>query len=100
MRLCAVNIKDRREHFVADKDIILVTKHGVRAGEPAVAVKLVMIKAKLADELRVFRTAAFHPVADVENDQSVAPVGEIGQAVFDLQIVQIAPADLFAFLGA
>ena len=34
--------------------------------------------------------AAFNAVADVENDHAIAPVGEIGETVLYVQIVEIA----------
>ena len=49
----------------------------MRAREPAVAVKLVVIETELADELRMLGTAAFDSRADIQNDQTVVPVGEI-----------------------
>src|SRR5258705_8196242 len=60
------------------------------ACEPAVAVEFMMIKAQLADELRVLRAATLHAIAHVENYQAVAPIGEIRQTIFDLYIMQVA----------
>src|SRR5437016_7077487 len=72
----------------------------MRAGEPAIAVKLVVIETKLADELRMLGTPAFDSRAHVENDQTIVPVSEISEPVFNLKIVQITAANLFAFFGA
>src|SRR5580692_9022437 len=79
--------EDRRENFVTYKKIILVAEHAVRAGQPAVAVKLVMVEAVLAHQLGILRAPAGHAVAHIEDDQSVSPVGEIGEAVLHLQVV-------------
>src|SRR6185295_359288 len=65
----------------------------MRAREPAVAVESMMIKAQLADELRVLRAATLHAVAHVENYQTIAPIGEIRQTIFDLYIMQVATND-------
>src|SRR5215203_5685896 len=54
----SLNIEDRREDLVAYEHVILVSKNGVRPGEPAVPVKLVMIESKLADERGLFGTAS------------------------------------------
>ena len=72
----------------------------MRAREPAVAVKLVVIETELTNELRVFGTAAFDSRADIENDQTIVPVGEISEPVLHLQIMKVAPGNLFAFFGA
>ena len=60
------------------------------AREPAVAVKLVVVKMQLTYQLRMFRAASLHAVANVENHQAVAPIGEISETIFDLQIMQVA----------
>ena len=41
-------------------------------------------------ELRTLGTAALHPVAHVENHESVVPVRQIGEAVGDHHVVQVA----------
>src|SRR5262245_41705843 len=70
------------------------------AGQPAIAIKLVMIETKLADELRMLGTAAFQSGADVQNNDSIVPICEICEAIFDVKIMQVATCDLFAFFGA
>ena len=62
----------------------------MRSGQPAVTVKLVVIETKLADQLRTLRAAAFQSGADVENHQTIMPVGEIRQTIFHIKIVQVA----------
>src|SRR5262249_19220576 len=69
-----LNIKETGKDFVPDEDIILVTEDGVGPGQPTLTIELVVVHAKLADELGVFGRPALDAVADVENDQSVAPV--------------------------
>jgi len=39
----------------------------------------------------MFRTSILNAVADIEYHQPIAPVSEIGQAIFDLQVMQIPP---------
>src|SRR5688572_16070332 len=95
-RVLVAYVKDRRKHLVTDKNVILITKHRVCARKPAVAVKLVMIEAKLADEHRFLGTAALHAIANVEDDQPVAPVSQIRETVFHLEVVQVAPGGRFA----
>ena len=72
----------------------------MRARKPAVPVEFVVIKTKLADELRMLGTAAFQPRANIQNYQAVMPVSEISQPVFDVEIVQVAANHFFALLGA
>ena len=67
-------IERAREDLVAHEHIILVAEHRVRAGQPAGPIQLVIVETKLADKLRVLRAAALDAVADVEHDQTVAPV--------------------------
>ncbi len=88
--LAIVNIKDWWKHFVTNENVILVTENRVRSREPAVAVKFMMIKAQLADELRVLRAATLQAIAHVENYQAIAPISEISQTIFDLHIMQVA----------
>src|SRR6185503_9897655 len=52
-----------------------------------------MIKAQLTYKLWVFGAAALDAISNVENDQAIAPIGEIGQSVFDLQIMQVTTND-------
>ncbi len=56
-----------RKNFVADENIILIAIDGVSAGEPAGAIEFIVVDAKLRNELRVFGTAAFYSVANIEN---------------------------------
>ena len=98
MRVFDVQIEAAGKNFVADEHIVLVTKDRVRARQPAIAVQLVVIKTKLAHKLRFLRAAAFDAVADIQNDQSVSPVSEIGQTVLYLQVMQIATVNLFVAL--
>src|ERR1043166_1040889 len=70
----------------------------MRSRQPTVAVELVVVETKLADKLRMFRTSTFHPGADVEYDQTIVPVSEIRETIFDLEVVKVAPTDLPAFL--
>ena len=58
-----------------------------------------MIEVILAYELGIFGTSSCHAIADVENDQSIAPVGEISETVFDLQIVEITAAGHRSLFG-
>src|SRR5690348_7339201 len=97
--VAVLNIEDRGENFVADKKIIFIAEDAVRSGEPAVSVKLVMIEVILGDELGILRAAAGHPVAHIENHETIAPVGEIGEAVLYLQVVQITSARHGSDLG-
>src|ERR1700693_2270936 len=90
--LFAVNVELRRKNLVAHKKIVVVTECGVRSGEPAVAVEFVMIEFVLRDKLRMFRAAAFHAVADVEDNQAITPVSKICKTIFYVQIVKVAPA--------
>src|SRR6185503_13122186 len=69
------------------------------ACEPAVAIEFVMIKTQLADELRMLRATPFNTFAHIQNYQSIAPVGKVGQAIFDLKIMQVATNNL-ALTGA
>ncbi len=87
-----IQFEDGGKYFVAHKQIILVAKHAMRARQPAVAVKLVVVEAVLADQFRILRTAAGHAVAHIEDDQPISPVRQIGKAIFHLQVVQIAAA--------
>ena len=66
------------------KDVVAIAIDRMRARKPAVAVKFVMIETKLADKLRIFRTAAFQSRADVENHQTIVPVSEICQTILNL----------------
>ena len=71
----------------------------MRSRQPAVAVKFVVIEVILADQFGILRTTSSHAVADVEDDQPVAPVGEVCNAIFDLQVVQIATTRHRSHLG-
>jgi hypothetical protein len=59
-----------------------------------------MIKSQLAHQLGLLRTAAFNAFADVKNHEAIAPVSEIRETIFDLQVVQVTSADVVAFGGA
>src|SRR5687768_9702974 len=71
----------------------------MRAREPAIAVKLVVIKTQLTDKLWVFRAAALDAGADVKNHQAVVPISEISQAILHLEIVQITPGGRLGFFS-
>src|SRR5271167_2190865 len=58
-----------------------------------------MVEVVLADQLGILRAASGHAVTDIEDDQSITPVREIGETVFHLQVVQITPAGHRAVLG-
>src|SRR6516162_2883565 len=58
-----------------------------------------MVEAVLTDELWILRSASSHPIADIENDQSITPVGEIRDPVSHLQVVEIAPTRHRSNLG-
>src|SRR3984957_16230577 len=90
--LFAIYIELRRENLVAHKKIVVVTECGVRSSEPTVAIEFVMIEFVLRHQLRMFRAAAFHAVADVEDNQAITPVGKVRQAILHVQIVEVAPA--------
>src|SRR5580704_18292566 len=62
------------------------------SSQPAIAIKFVVIEAILADQFGIFRAAAAHAVTHVEDDQAIAPVSQISQAIFYLQVVQITSA--------
>src|SRR5262249_27365260 len=68
----------------------------MRAGQPAGAVQLEIVEMNLTDELRVRRAAAANPRADVENDETVAPIAHVQQTVLRIDIVEIPSADLVA----
>src|SRR5947209_7575670 len=72
----------------------------MRAGQPAVAVEFVVIETELADELRVLGTAAFQSRSYIEDHQPIVPVSEICKTVFDVQVMEVTPGNLFAFFGA
>src|SRR5215217_255603 len=72
----------------------------MRAGQPAVSVEFVVIETQLTDELRMFGAPAFNSRADVENHQTITPVSEICQAIFDVEIMNVTSRYLFAFLRA
>src|SRR3989454_10365968 len=69
------------------------------ARKPTVPVEFVVIKTKLADQLRMLGTAALQTCADIENDQAIMPVSEIGETVLNIEIVQVTTNHLVTFLG-
>ncbi len=76
------------EDLVADEDVVAhrhrVVGVAVRLCAEAPAV------AELADQGRLGGGAAGDPPPDVEDDQPVVPVAEVGEAVFDGDVVQVA----------
>src|SRR5882762_4991127 len=68
--------------------------------KPTVSVEFVVIEAKLSDQLRMLGTAAFQTRAYIQNDQTLMPVSEIGEAILNVEIVQVTTRHLIAFLGA
>src|SRR5829696_6731323 len=71
----------------------------MRAGQPAITVELVVIETQLTDELRLLGTAAFYSRADVENHETIAPVGKIRKTILHLKIVNVTAGDMIALLG-
>jgi len=61
----------------------------MRAGDPAGTVEFVVIKMIAGNQLRMLRAAALDAVADIEDDDAVAPISKIGETVDDLKIVKI-----------
>src|SRR6185503_2958346 len=97
--LGTANVEEGREDLVANKHVVLITKHRVRARQPAVAGQLIVIETKLTNQLRTLGTAAFQTSADVEYHQTVVPVSEISQTIFNLKIVNVTSGYLIAFFG-
>ena len=70
------------------------------AGQPAIAVELVVIETKLADQLRMFRTATFQSGAHVENHEPIVPVSQIRQPILHIKIVKVTSGNFLAFFRA
>src|SRR6185369_3323165 len=94
------NVEEGRKDFIADKEIVAIAIDRMRAGQPAIPVKLVVIETKLADQLRTFRAAALDTGPDIQDHHAVMPVGEISQSIFHIKIMEVTPGDLFAFFSA
>src|ERR1022692_1429483 len=94
-----IEFENGGEDLVAHKEVVLVAEDAVCAGQPTVSIKLVVVEVVLADQLGILRGAPAHAIADIEDDQSIAPVGQIGQPIFHLEVVQITPAGHRSALG-
>ena len=53
-----------------------------------VAIERLEVVLVLRNELRVLGAPAAHAVADIENDEPVVPVAEVGQAILHVDVVQ------------
>ncbi len=84
------DIELSRKDFVAYEHKIFIAVHGMRACEPPGAIELVVIEPELADQLRFLRASALDAPADIENDQPIAPVREVGEALEHLIVVKKA----------
>src|SRR5215510_8633526 len=87
--LLVKQVELRWKDFIAQKDIVLVAKYGVGPGEPAIAIKLVVVEPELAHELRSFRAASLYARSNIQNHQPVAPVREVGHSILHINVVQV-----------
>ena len=81
----AVHAVAAPEDLISGEDVVSVPVGGMGV---AVFLRLVGAILVLGDELRLPRRAALDAVSDVQDDQSIVPVGEVGEAVLRPHVVQ------------
>src|SRR5439155_26085595 len=91
-------VRPRRVYLIAHEHIPARTPRRVRAAHKPCPPELldpriggVEVVLELGNQLRAFRTATLHAIADIEDDEPIVPVGEVGEAVHHHDVVEIAP---------
>src|SRR5262245_22993370 len=85
-----------REYFVCDEDVVLMPPRSMSSPDEAraprgfdIPIQLVEIVLVLGDKLRILRAAALDTVPDVDDDEPVIPVAEIGKPVLYIHVMDV-----------
>ena len=88
--VAVLDVEELREDLVPGDQVVAEPEHGMGPGQHVGWVEVDRRVSVPAHELGVIRAPALDPGPDVENDGAVFEVRQIGEAVLDLDIVEIS----------